>query len=87
MASAPTGLQFACLKTDGGVEYFMDDQSIGTSSIDVFQNMGEPNQVIDVQRTTHGSVELIQVLKTVFIANFYSADSEPLYSLAFTLDV
>ncbi len=77
-------LPFVCRMSDNTVQYYTaDGQLIGSSQGTVFKTDADRDTVIDHVSSRHGSVDLIQILDKLFVANVYSVERDRVYSVVF----
>jgi hypothetical protein len=79
-------LPYICQQKDGSLEYLVEGNRLGISQREVFATDQLQGELIDRITGSKGRVDVIKVLKHIFVANFYAADESPIYSLIFRLD-
>jgi hypothetical protein len=83
IAAAGKDLPYICQLEGGALDYFIEGNFMGRSQRQALVRAAPYNEVIERLDSLSGHVEIVKVLNTTFVANFYSTDSALLYSLAF----
>ena len=83
IAAAGKDLPYICQLEGGALDYFIEGNFMGRSRHQALVRAAPYNEVIERLDSLSGHVEIVKVLNTTFVANFYSTDSALLYSLAF----
>ena len=83
IAAVSNDLPYICLMDDGSLEYFIENNFMGSSRRQTLVQAVAGNKIVDRIDSSTGRVEVLKVLNTTFVANFYDPDSTLRYSLAF----
>lgn len=78
-----TTVFYICRRDDGTITYHEGDALLGDSPPALFTDILPENTLIHEIDHENGSIDVIQVMKNLFVANFYDADANLIYAMVF----
>ncbi|MDX2138537.1 MAG: hypothetical protein SF123_10620 [Chloroflexota bacterium] len=81
---AELGVQ-VCLTNTETVRYSLNGEILGETAFDLFAGTYGPQARMVQMGNNNGSLAVLNIFRTQFVANFYSTDGNLIYSYAFRM--